>query len=917
MADPVSIVASAITVATTAAQLSRCLFEFADAIKNARDEIADTAMQIYELSGSFMVLSDLLRVYHSLCSSELLQNIHSMLSRFGDIEKQIKDLTNRDKKLKTLRWFFRGPKARELLKKVESIKTGLLVVLNIMRFAADQAYAMHVYHPTIVNQNGQQSPRPLPNRLRTIVENSIQASYFTVKRAAEIEPVEAGLQWDGTIQRWQADSHDTATWLYQLVFSQNNMRGDQSEGLEPPYQATVKGEEVKAVEEHGSSDSNVSNRATHGTSPRNAVVRFDWGKKTEPTYIVNKLFSSWISIPQQVLDVNKALPTSVGTGEWEKEFLKKVKEIGPTDDVDSDGDDNLSHTNIDAFRPESPRPAQPKTNHNAQSKKRTDANIWNIKPDPPASSDEEYESAPGNTGIVDSPKPPPRSHTNKFGDFNEDGYWNGGNTSREGLSKNRNNREDRQHPAASAYQCRRNPPQTWAPDQRFGPFPPPNGAGLHNDPPFGGSHDSYQPHQTVHFMPPSTPRSQPPPPRKPCKSSRKKRDKIRAKIEEPLEFCAEQTQNNEPPPSKVDELIDLGNGLATKTESHQPKTDKPGLQASELERKERILRLESLLLEEREESRLRHIKSEEAWRAEMAEREASAAKRAEESRILAEKEIAAAQEAKDAADATLQYMKDEAAARARAEAEAKAAEERRKIDEEYRQRMHIYEEKLEAFTRKQSDTSDENRTQSSAPLPLRVTCITDSECRIEVSEFTEHLGGTMAHLPMTFLQNSFAATQSMASSYQPSLPSNFNRHWSNPKYPGLPVSSVVPRTENSEILLPAHLDRTSMRTSELQVSLSRAGMSSSFDRSEAQSLHLQSRQTPLQSVRSTIFWEPPLLSLGSYGQTYFLGDVPVHVHFFAPNYTPQLEASRTYTASEHVITATEIIDELAIRELGF
>ena len=53
------------------------------------------------------------------------------------------------------------------------------------------------------------------------------------------------------------------------------------------------------------------------------------------------------------------------------------------------------------------------------------------------------------------------------------------------------------------------------------------------------------------------------------------------------------------------------------------------------------------------------------------------------------------------------------------------------------------------------------------------------------------------------------------------------------------------------------------------------------------------------------------------GQTFFMGHRPVHVHFFTPEYRPQLEASPDYISNECVIIAKEFVEEYALLELGF
>lgn len=140
MAEPVGIIASAITIAGTAAQLSLALFKVAQTFKHAPEEISEIALEISSLSNSLNTLVDALQTCQHLCTPILFQELDSVLERFKKIEKQLKDLTSDrgSRTLSRLKWFFDGPKAKSLLKKVESVKTALTLMLTIMRVTAEQ-----------------------------------------------------------------------------------------------------------------------------------------------------------------------------------------------------------------------------------------------------------------------------------------------------------------------------------------------------------------------------------------------------------------------------------------------------------------------------------------------------------------------------------------------------------------------------------------------------------------------------------------------------------------------------------------------------------------------------------------------------------------------------------------------------------
>lgn len=138
MAEIAGLVASALTVGEAAAQLSLALFKVARAVKNAPNEIADIAEEMTGLSASLMVLADILDRHRLLCRQRLLDHADSILQRFGRIREDLDKLTRSGSKLRRLKWFFDGPKAKGLLKKVDGIKTSLNLLLNIIHLAREQ-----------------------------------------------------------------------------------------------------------------------------------------------------------------------------------------------------------------------------------------------------------------------------------------------------------------------------------------------------------------------------------------------------------------------------------------------------------------------------------------------------------------------------------------------------------------------------------------------------------------------------------------------------------------------------------------------------------------------------------------------------------------------------------------------------------
>lgn len=139
MADPFSVVASALTVGTAAAQLSLALFSVAHTVKFAKEEISDIAEEISTLSGSLLVLGDLLEWHQKLCKAELFTQVHSIFARYQHVEAELRKLIEPRKSFKRrLKWFFDAPKAKALLQRIETIKNSLNLVLNIIRLSVEE-----------------------------------------------------------------------------------------------------------------------------------------------------------------------------------------------------------------------------------------------------------------------------------------------------------------------------------------------------------------------------------------------------------------------------------------------------------------------------------------------------------------------------------------------------------------------------------------------------------------------------------------------------------------------------------------------------------------------------------------------------------------------------------------------------------
>jgi len=83
-------------------------------------------------------LADIIRAHQSLCKPALFRNTQKIILRCKQVDAEIKKLIDTPQKLAGLKWLINKPKAKGLLKKVEGIKTALILELNIVRLAREE-----------------------------------------------------------------------------------------------------------------------------------------------------------------------------------------------------------------------------------------------------------------------------------------------------------------------------------------------------------------------------------------------------------------------------------------------------------------------------------------------------------------------------------------------------------------------------------------------------------------------------------------------------------------------------------------------------------------------------------------------------------------------------------------------------------
>lgn len=396
--------------------------------------------------------------------------------------------------------------------------------------------------------------------------------------------------------------------------------------------------------------------------------------------------------------------------------------------------------------------------------------------------------------------------------------------------------------------------------------------------------------------------------------------------------------------------------------------EKKDAQAAREKDQGKIRKLESLLIQQKEEQQ----KAQAVWGAERAALEEKAARRAQEVKDVAEKQVTAASLAKEAAQNALEALKADVERRNKEEADAKAVEARKRVEEQYKALLQRYEEQIE--TLKNSKPAGTSHRQSDRPHPVRRTHMSNGSRSIEVAEYTtdhlEPLGGShfaALNISQEELYKSIFNSKENTESWENSdLSNSFSGSATREQFPQRLDGSINSTTERSQqnrqmILFPSKTSRNSTRTCELRMSLAKHGVNVEFEDPNNETHNELARYDCSRGeiVRSTLFWEPPVLRSGSEllatmrrvgwrpsyirasgnksgqkvkflfffapslikssvtGQTHYFGDQPVHLYFFQPDYKPQLTPWVGHVLSERLIIHKGLVEESVIQDFGF
>ncbi|RSL49419.1 hypothetical protein CEP54_012448 [Fusarium duplospermum] len=239
--DPLSISASMTSIATAGTALSKAIYEFFSSTRSASKEMLDIARTIADLSIILGELRRVLRDGSELCNHKYLRRIKSAMRRISRIHDEIRQLMDEARGFAGFKWRLKRSEIQQKLARIESHKTGVNLMLNILALAITTRKQSGL-SDTKSFKDGQQGQRNQEQNqeqdiylLRQQSENLAYAAHQSIVDLSERQtqhcdsdlelPSDARSDHSnktGTqlqVQTSRKRSNDTANWLLDLIFS--------------------------------------------------------------------------------------------------------------------------------------------------------------------------------------------------------------------------------------------------------------------------------------------------------------------------------------------------------------------------------------------------------------------------------------------------------------------------------------------------------------------------------------------------------------------------------------------------------------------------------------------------------------------------------------------------------------------------
>ena len=193
-----------------------------------------------------------------------------------------------------------------------------------------------------------QQPQREPNRYRTVVECAVEAARNTVERV-EIQdkqfPTEKRRQYNHELKVWVANSHDTATWLYYLVFFPD---GTSTHPSPAPNKSNRLEDRKARVDDYDSDDPDSNLIAIKSEESgsggldgcRDLIV---WDGTTEPSSVTDRLLRTWTCLSEQQVEATRSYYNPGKGEEWREQLMERIRQTWNLNNFkNTSGNNNLA-----------------------------------------------------------------------------------------------------------------------------------------------------------------------------------------------------------------------------------------------------------------------------------------------------------------------------------------------------------------------------------------------------------------------------------------------------------------------------------------------------------------------------------------------------------------------------------------------
>jgi hypothetical protein len=136
--EPVSFVASIVTIVFAAAQTASTLSDVVSTVRDAPQEISSCATEISCVAATLQSLGDIMNSNPKLYKQDLVRVVSTCVGQFELQQSKVKDIVERCAKGGRLRWLRKKGRVRTIFLELQGLKSTLCMTLLTLTLAREQ-----------------------------------------------------------------------------------------------------------------------------------------------------------------------------------------------------------------------------------------------------------------------------------------------------------------------------------------------------------------------------------------------------------------------------------------------------------------------------------------------------------------------------------------------------------------------------------------------------------------------------------------------------------------------------------------------------------------------------------------------------------------------------------------------------------